>query len=76
MVLDAGHGGTEEGAKGLFVLLLLWFRRRVIDGVLDGSVYAGIVGVGSAGPWGTTGARLTAWRRFSASRPRWRASLR
>lgn len=39
---------TEEGAKGLFVLLLLWFRRRVIDGVLDGIVYAGIVGVGFA----------------------------
>ena len=39
---------TEEGAKGLFVLLLLWSRRRVIDGVLDGLVYAGIVGVGFA----------------------------
>jgi RsiW-degrading membrane proteinase PrsW (M82 family) len=39
---------TEEGAKGLFILLLLWFRRRVIDGVLDGIVYAGIVGVGFA----------------------------
>ena len=39
---------TEEAAKGLFVLLLLWFRRRVIDGVLDGIVYAGLVGVGFA----------------------------
>ena len=39
---------TEEGAKGLFVLMLLWFRRRVIDGVLDGIVYAGLVGVGFA----------------------------
>jgi protease PrsW len=39
---------TEEGAKGLFVLLLLWFRRREIDGVLDGIVYAGIIGVGFA----------------------------
>ena len=39
---------TEEGAKGLFILLLLWFRRRVIDGVLDGLVYAGLVGVGFA----------------------------
>ena len=39
---------TEEGAKGLFVLLLLWFRRRVLDGVLDGIVYAGLVGVGFA----------------------------
>ena len=39
---------TEEGAKGLFILLLLWSRRRVIDGVLDGIVYAGLVGVGFA----------------------------
>ena len=40
---------TEEGAKGLFiVLLMLWSRRRVIDGVLDGIVYAGLVGVGFA----------------------------
>ena len=39
---------TEEGAKGLFVLLLLWFRRRDIDGLLDGIVYAGLVGVGFA----------------------------
>jgi RsiW-degrading membrane proteinase PrsW (M82 family) len=39
---------TEEGAKGLFILMLLWFRRRVIDGVLDGIVYAGLVGVGFA----------------------------
>ena len=39
---------TEEGAKGLFILLLLWFRRRVLDGVLDGIVYAGMVGVGFA----------------------------
>jgi RsiW-degrading membrane proteinase PrsW (M82 family) len=39
---------TEEAAKGFFILLLLWFRRRVIDGVLDGIVYAGLVGVGFA----------------------------
>ena len=39
---------TEEATKGLFILLLLWFRRRVIDGVLDGIVYAGLVGVGFA----------------------------
>jgi len=39
---------TEEGAKGLFILLLLWSRRRVIDGVLDGIVYAGMVGIGFA----------------------------
>ncbi len=39
---------TEEAAKGVFVLLLLWSRRHVIDGVLDGLVYAGLVGVGFA----------------------------
>ena len=39
---------TEEATKGLFVLLLLWFRRRELDGVLDGLVYAGLVGVGFA----------------------------
>jgi RsiW-degrading membrane proteinase PrsW (M82 family) len=39
---------TEEGAKGLFILLLLWMRRHEIDGVLDGIVYAGMVGVGFA----------------------------
>jgi protease PrsW len=39
---------TEEAAKGLFILLLLWSRRHVIDGVLDGLVYAGLVGVGFA----------------------------
>ncbi len=39
---------TEEGAKGLFILLLLWTRRHEIDGILDGIVYAGLVGVGFA----------------------------
>jgi RsiW-degrading membrane proteinase PrsW (M82 family) len=39
---------TEEAGKGLFIFLLLWFRRREIDGVLDGIVYAGLVGVGFA----------------------------
>ncbi len=39
---------TEEAAKGLFVLLLVIARRRVIDGVLDGIVYAGMVGIGFA----------------------------
>ena len=39
---------TEEAAKGLFVLLLLWWRRNEIDGILDGIVYAGMVGVGFA----------------------------
>jgi protease PrsW len=39
---------TEEAAKGLFIFLLLWSRRGAIDGVLDGIVYAGLVGVGFA----------------------------
>jgi RsiW-degrading membrane proteinase PrsW (M82 family) len=39
---------TEEAGKGLFVLLLLWSRRHVIDGLLDGLVYAGLVGIGFA----------------------------
>jgi RsiW-degrading membrane proteinase PrsW (M82 family) len=39
---------TEELFKGLFVVLLVWSRRQVIDGVLDGLVYAGLVGVGFA----------------------------
>ncbi len=39
---------TEEAAKGIFVLLLVVSRRRVVDGVLDGIVYAGMVGVGFA----------------------------
>jgi protease PrsW len=39
---------TEEAAKGAFVLLLVVARRRVVDGVLDGIVYAGMVGIGFA----------------------------
>jgi RsiW-degrading membrane proteinase PrsW (M82 family) len=39
---------TEEAAKGLFILLLLFFRRHELDGVLDGIVYAGMVGIGFA----------------------------
>ncbi|MGZ4447401.1 MAG: PrsW family intramembrane metalloprotease [Nocardioides sp.] len=39
---------TEELSKGLFLLLLLWWRRAELDGVLDGIVYAGMVGVGFA----------------------------
>jgi protease PrsW len=39
---------TEEATKGLFLLLLLWWRRAELDGVLDGIVYAGMVGVGFA----------------------------
>lgn len=39
---------TEEASKGLFLLLLLWWRRAELDGVLDGIVYAGMVGIGFA----------------------------
>ena len=39
---------TEEAAKGLFILLLLVYRRAELDGVLDGLVYAGMVGIGFA----------------------------
>ncbi|MCW2755451.1 MAG: PrsW family intrarane metalloprotease [Marmoricola sp.] len=39
---------TEEAAKGLFILLLLFFRRAELDGILDGIVYAGMVGIGFA----------------------------
>lgn len=38
----------EEGLKGLGVLLILVLRRREFDGVLDGVVYAGLVGAGFA----------------------------
>lgn len=39
---------TEEAAKGLFVVLLLFARRHELDGILDGIVYAGLVGIGFA----------------------------
>jgi protease PrsW len=39
---------TEELCKGLFLILLLWWRRGELDGVLDGIVYAGMVGIGFA----------------------------
>jgi protease PrsW len=39
---------TEEGSKGLFILLLLFYRRQELDGILDGIVYAGMVGIGFA----------------------------
>lgn len=39
---------TEEASKGAFLVLLLWWRRHELDGVLDGLVYAGMVGVGFA----------------------------
>ncbi len=39
---------TEEATKGAFLLLLLWWRRAELDGLLDGIVYAGMVGIGFA----------------------------
>jgi protease PrsW len=39
---------TEEASKGLFLLLLLWWRRAELDGILDGIVYAGMIGIGFA----------------------------
>ncbi|WP_110206137.1 PrsW family intramembrane metalloprotease [Nocardioides daejeonensis] len=39
---------SEEATKGLFLLLLLVWRRNELDGVLDGIVYAGMVGIGFA----------------------------
>jgi RsiW-degrading membrane proteinase PrsW (M82 family) len=39
---------SEELCKGLFLFLLLWWRRHEIDGILDGIVYAGMVGIGFA----------------------------
>ncbi len=43
-----GRAGHRGGAKGLFILLLLFYRRHELDGVLDGLVYAGMVGIGFA----------------------------
>jgi RsiW-degrading membrane proteinase PrsW (M82 family) len=39
---------SEEAAKGLFIVLLLVYRRAELDGILDGIVYAGMVGIGFA----------------------------
>jgi len=39
---------VEEGAKGLFVLLLVWFGRRELSGFLDALTFAGLAGVGFA----------------------------
>jgi protease PrsW len=39
---------VEEGMKGLFLVLLLVWRRQEIDGMLDGLIYAGFVGAGFA----------------------------
>src|SRR3954462_9822392 len=47
-MLEIGAPVAEEASKGLFLFLLLWWRRSELDGVLDGIVYAGMVGVGFA----------------------------
>ena len=39
---------VEEGIKGAFVIGLLVFRRSEFDGIVDGIVYAGLVGAGFA----------------------------
>jgi protease PrsW len=39
---------TEELTKGLFIVLAVLLRRREVDGVMDGIVYAGMVGIGFA----------------------------
>jgi RsiW-degrading membrane proteinase PrsW (M82 family) len=39
---------VEELCKGAFLVALLWWRRDELDGVLDGIVYAGMVGIGFA----------------------------
>ncbi|EFQ83684.1 hypothetical protein HMPREF0063_11347 [Aeromicrobium marinum DSM 15272] len=39
---------VEESAKGLFFLLTFLRARRVLDGFVDGLVYAGLVGLGFA----------------------------
>lgn len=39
---------VEEATKGVFLLMLLWWRRAELDGILDGIVYAGMVGIGFA----------------------------
>lgn len=39
---------AEESLKGLALLLLLIFRRKEIDGIIDGMVYAGLCAAGFA----------------------------
>ncbi|MBN9100565.1 MAG: PrsW family intramembrane metalloprotease [Pseudonocardia sp.] len=39
---------VEEGLKGAFLVLILIFRRREFDGIIDGIVYAGLVAAGFA----------------------------
>ncbi len=39
---------VEEGLKGLGILLIILLRRHQFDGVVDGIVYAGVIGSGFA----------------------------
>lgn len=39
---------TEEFGKGLFLVLIVLVRRRQLHGILDGIVYAALVGIGFA----------------------------
>ncbi|HEY0641400.1 MAG TPA: PrsW family intramembrane metalloprotease, partial [Pseudonocardiaceae bacterium] len=39
---------VEEAMKAAFLFLLVWFRRREFDGLIDGIVYAGMVAAGFA----------------------------
>ncbi len=46
--LVIGAPVIEEAFKGVALLLLLWFYREEIDGVLDGLVYGALIGIGFA----------------------------
>ena len=39
---------VEEGLKGLGILLIVLLRRKQFDGIIDGIVYAGMIGAGFA----------------------------
>lgn len=39
---------SEETFKGIFLLIMLWLRRKEFNGLTDGIVYAGIVAAGFA----------------------------
>ena len=39
---------VEEGLKGLGILLIILLRRHQFDGIIDGIVYAGVIGAGFA----------------------------
>lgn len=39
---------VEESAKGLILLILFWWKKDEFDGIVDGIVYAGMVGLGFA----------------------------